>query len=135
MVTTILKLSRVRVFGSMLTVSLVLSACTAKQSTVQEFGPAPQLSASQMELYSATCASCHESIGSGSPQSGDMPAWDIRWEKGLDGLLQTTVNGLNGMPSLGTCSSCSQKDFQVFIEYMSGRTILATDLGANKANP
>jgi cytochrome c5 len=50
---------------------------------------------------------------------GDVIEWEIRLEKGLDNLVQNTINGLNGvMPAKGLCVDCSDQQLKAIVEYM-----------------
>ena len=42
------------------------------------------------------------------------------FRKGMDALLQTTKTGLNLMPMMGLCMSCSDAELQAAIDYMTG---------------
>jgi cytochrome c5 len=69
--------------------------------------------------YQATCFACHGTGAAHSPEVGDVIEWEIRLEKGLDTLLQSTINGLNGiMPRRGLCADCSDEDLRAIVEYM-----------------
>jgi cytochrome c5 len=35
-------------------------------------------------------------------------------------MLEHTVNGYNGMPPLGACMDCSEKEFEALIRFMAG---------------
>jgi cytochrome c5 len=49
---------------------------------------------------------------------GDEAAWEPRLALGVDGLLQSAINGKNAMPPRGTCMDCSDDDLKAAIEYM-----------------
>lgn len=54
------------------------------------------------------------------PLAGDESAWAPRRERGLAALVESTVNGVGGMPPLGTCSFCTQEDLELLIAYLAG---------------
>jgi len=71
------------------------------------------------EAYQATCFACHGTGAAHSPEVGDVIEWEIRLEKGLDTLVQSTINGLNGiMPPRGLCADCSDEQLKAIVEYM-----------------
>lgn len=50
------------------------------------------------EIFKAICTACHTSGVAGAPKMGDKAAWAPRLTKGLDGLLQSALNGKGAMP-------------------------------------
>ncbi len=95
---------------------LALCACGAEREPSASIA----LSDENARTYQAACATCHARPGIGAPLAGVDSDWRERREKGIDGLLVSTVNGLGGMPPLGTCGLCSESDFRVLIRYMAG---------------
>lgn len=71
-------------------------------------------------LYAQTCKACHTTPGSGAPLAGDKAAWQPRVAQGLPTLLEHTVRGYKGMPPLGSCMDCTEKEFEALIRYMAG---------------
>jgi cytochrome c5 len=78
------------------------------------------LDPAQTRVYQTACATCHARPGIGAPLTGIDEDWRERRKKGMDGLLVSTVNGFRGMPPLGTCGLCSEKDFRALIQFMAG---------------
>lgn len=72
-------------------------------------------------LYKQSCKACHSIPNGPAPLVQDRAQWDARWEKGLPVLLQSTINGLNGMPPGGQCFSCSAKDYEALIRFLAGQ--------------
>ncbi|MFM5953933.1 MAG: c-type cytochrome [Novosphingobium sp.] len=72
-------------------------------------------------LYEQSCKSCHTVADTKAPLTGDRTAWDPRWAKGEDVLLNSAVQGLNGMPAGGQCFACTPDDFRALIRFMAGR--------------
>ncbi len=69
--------------------------------------------------YQSTCFACHGTGAAHSPEVGDQIEWEIRMEKGLDTLVQSTINGLNGiMPPRGLCADCSDDQLKAIVEFM-----------------
>ena len=71
------------------------------------------------QTYKSTCFACHGTGAAHAPEVGDVIEWEIRLEKGLDSLIQNTINGLNGvMPARGLCVDCSDEQLKAIVEYM-----------------
>ena len=69
--------------------------------------------------YQSTCFGCHGTGQAHAPVVGDVIEWEIRLEKGIDILVQNTINGLNGMmPPRGLCVDCSDNELKIIVEYM-----------------
>ncbi|MDA1372948.1 MAG: c-type cytochrome [Proteobacteria bacterium] len=69
--------------------------------------------------YLTTCYACHGTGQAHAPVVGEVIEWEIRLEKGMETLVQNTINGLNGvMPARGMCTDCSDSDLIAIIEYM-----------------
>ncbi len=100
-----------------------LNACNAERESVQTYGPPPELTEEQLELFDVTCVGCHGDKDSGAPLFGDGASWDARWAKGFDALYSHTINGFEGMPALGSCAACTKQDLELFIQYLGGRSL------------
>ena len=72
------------------------------------------------EVYTQHCTVCHELGLNDAPKIGDAETWAPRLEKGMDELVRTTKEGLNLMPPMGTCMSCTDAEFRAAIEHMTG---------------
>ena len=69
--------------------------------------------------YQATCFACHGTGQAHAPLVGDTIEWEIRLEKGFNTLVQSTINGLNGMmPARGLCSDCTDDDLKAIVQFM-----------------
>ena len=69
--------------------------------------------------YQATCFACHGTGQAHAPVVGDIIEWEIRLEKGFDTLVQSTINGLNGMmPARGLCSDCTDGDLEAIVQFI-----------------
>ena len=105
--------------------ALVLAACQseppAKPLTPEQSAALKPSDARIAGLYEQSCRSCHTVADTGAPLAGDRTLWDIRWAKGEDALLASTVQGLGGMPAGGQCFACSQGDYRALIRFMAGR--------------
>ncbi|PXX92297.1 cytochrome c5 family protein [Marinobacter vulgaris] len=95
--------------------------CVQGEDCGQEAAPAETASSGPRagnEVYDAACAACHASGAAGAPIMGDAGAWEGRVDKGLETLVSHAINGFNAMPAKGGCSSCSDEEIQVAVEYM-----------------
>lgn len=70
-------------------------------------------------LYQHSCKTCHEDAATGAPLAHDTAAWTPRLAKGEDALLESIVNGFNGMPPLGQCIECDGNDFMALTRFMA----------------
>ena len=71
------------------------------------------------EVYNSACVACHASGVLGAPKLQVAADWQPRLDdRGLDGVWQNALNGINAMPPRGTCSSCSDDEIKAAIEYM-----------------
>jgi cytochrome c5 len=100
-------------------VAIAVSAVLACGPAEPPPAPAP-LAPELARTYQAVCATCHARPGIGAPLTGVDGDWSERREKGLDALLVSTVQGVGGMPPLGTCGLCSVADFRALIRVMAG---------------
>lgn len=93
-------------------------ACTLLMFTSQNNAAEdPAFDAEQ--TYQATCFACHGTGAAHSPEVGDQIEWEIRMEKGMDTLVQNTINGLNGiMPPRGLCATCSDEQLRAIVDFM-----------------
>jgi cytochrome c5 len=101
----------------------LLAACGREQPAATPGGAAPATEPADprlARLYAQTCKACHTNPGSGAPQAGDKAAWQPRVAQGLPVLLDHTVNGYKGMPPLGSCMDCGEKEFESLIRFMAG---------------
>ena len=71
-------------------------------------------------LYAQSCKACHTVADSGAPLAGDAAAWEPRWKKGTQALVQSTVGGMGAMPPGGQCFACSAADYEALIRFMAG---------------
>jgi cytochrome c5 len=74
---------------------------------------------SGQEVYNASCIACHDMGIAGAPKRGDEGAWGPFLEKGMDGMLQNAITGVNAMPPRGTCAACTDEELRAAIEYMT----------------
>lgn len=52
-------------------------------------------------VYAGTCQRCHGTGEYGAPRFGDRAAWQPRFQRGMDDLMDHTIDGLRAMPPRG----------------------------------
>lgn len=99
----------------------LLAACSAPRHPLTEAESAARhpADARLAALYDGSCRACHTRADSGAPLSGDHTAWDARWARGPDALLQSAVAGVRGMPAGGQCARCTAADYRALIAFMA----------------
>lgn len=70
------------------------------------------------EIYNASCTACHATGVAGAPKVGDAAAWAPRIAQGDETLYTHAIKGLNAMPPMGTCATCSEDDIKAVVDYM-----------------
>ncbi len=70
------------------------------------------------DIYQASCFGCHGTGALNAPKFGDTAAWSARLDKGMEQLVSNAVVGINAMPPMGTCASCSEEDIAATVQYM-----------------
>jgi cytochrome c5 len=125
-------LPRQRAVALALLVSFALVGCRQKgadgggaASVVSAAVPATVISSDPaiQKIYDTSCRTCHGVPASGAPQAGDVKTWAPRAAQGKDVLIDHAINGFKGMPPMGMCPQCSEKDFVALIEMMSGASL------------
>lgn len=69
-------------------------------------------------VYESTCYACHDNGSGGAPQLGNKADWEPLIAKGTPVLYANAIHGINGMPAMGTCSSCTNQQVQDAVDYM-----------------
>ncbi len=70
------------------------------------------------QVFNTTCMACHATGAAGAPKLDEKDAWASRAAVGLDGLVQSVLNGKNAMPPKGGNASLSDEDVKRAVEYM-----------------
>lgn len=107
--------------GVVLALAALLAGCNeqATSSAVLRDARALPADAVLAQLYGSSCQQCHASAAAGAPLTGDITAWAPRLEKGMERLLDNTINGIQGMPPMGQCVQCTVEEFSALIEFMA----------------
>ena len=98
----------------------LLAACGQESAPPAAAAIADPADPKLARLYVQTCKACHAVPGTGAPAAGDRAAWAPRLAQGMPVLVEHTVRGFKGMPPLGACMDCSEKEFEALIRYMAG---------------
>ena len=80
---------------------------------------AEPLDARLAQVYAQVCATCHQLPATGAPLTGDREAWRAAAAAGREAMLAHTVDGVRGMPPLGTCGFCTEDDLRRLIDFMA----------------
>ena len=76
-------------------------------------------------LYKSSCGGCHSGSGvPGAPLLGDDAAWTERLaaaEGGIEGLTNSVVNGIRGMPAFGD-SAYTRQELLEAVDYLLGES-------------
>lgn len=76
-------------------------------------------SATGKEVYQDSCAVCHNKGQLDAPILGDKQQWATLLRKNFDVLLHNTLQGINGMPAKGGCTSCTGEEVIAAVKYMA----------------
>ena len=96
------------------------AAVEAPAPAMPAAAPVASGDAAGKKTYDTVCFVCHMAGVSNAPKLGDKAAWEPRIAKGMDALMQSSINGIPGtaMPPRGTCAACSDDDLKAAVEYM-----------------
>lgn len=108
-------------WGVWLVLCAALAGCGDDAEPVRRTEAAPRVPAEPAlaQLYESSCKQCHANPAAGAPLAGDTQAWAPRIEKGMDTLLEHSINGFQGMPPMGMCMQCSEEQFRALIGFMA----------------
>ena len=70
------------------------------------------------DIYKVSCSACHATDAIGAPMFGNAASWKDRIAKGEETLINNAINGINAMPAMGTCATCSKDDIKETVKYM-----------------
>lgn len=74
------------------------------------------------DIYNKSCMGCHTTGAAGAPKIGDAADWGARLAKGKDQLYSNAINGINAMPAMGLCMSCSEDDIKATVDFILGKS-------------
>jgi cytochrome c5 len=94
------------------------AALAEEQSAVAEATPAGEIVVDGAQVYGGLCKACHDAGVAGAPISGSELMGERVAAKGLEGVVQSAIDGLNAMPPKGGNPSLSDEQIQAAVEYM-----------------
>lgn len=83
-------------------------------------------------VYNAVCTACHATGVLDAPKL-EQAAWTERAAKGLEGLLNNAINGINQMPARGGDPSITDEEMKSAVLFMTGKAGLDLADGGEKA--
>ena len=78
----------------------------------------PRVERTGQEIVQAQCAKCHQTGEGGAPKIGDLAAWKLRLEQGLDGAVRSAINGHGGMPARGGMTNLTDTEIKSAVIYL-----------------
>lgn len=69
-------------------------------------------------LVNTQCVTCHGSGKDGAPRLGEFADWKARLNKGIDGLVNSSIKGHKAMPSRSGMPQLSDTDMRNAVTYM-----------------
>ncbi|MES2675354.1 MAG: c-type cytochrome [Pseudomonadota bacterium] len=70
------------------------------------------------DVYTASCAMCHNPGLMNAPKFGNAADWAPRIAKGIETLNTHAISGFNTMPPKGTCAACTDAELKAAVKYM-----------------
>jgi cytochrome c5 len=80
--------------------------------------PAGEVVVDGAEVYGGLCKTCHDAGVADAPIKGSELMATRETERGLDGLVQNAINGLNAMPPRGGNPTLTDEQIQAAVEFM-----------------
>ena len=88
------------------------------QAATSEAAPAGDVVVNGPEVYGGLCKTCHDTGVADAPIPGTEQMAARETERGLDGLVQNVLNGLNAMPPKGGNPALTDEQIQAAVEFM-----------------
>jgi len=88
------------------------------QAIVREAAPAAEVVVDGPTIYGGLCKTCHDAGVAGAPVPGSEDMAARQAERGIDGMVQNALNGLNAMPPKGGDMSLNEEQLQAAVEFM-----------------
>ncbi len=78
----------------------------------------------KLPRYNLVCDKCNASweeyVKANAPKNGDVEAWQLRADKGIEALTASVINGLNVMPPRGG-STLTDDEIPIAIQYLMSK--------------
>lgn len=94
------------------------AALAEAQAAVAAAAPAEDAVVDGPSVYGGLCMSCHDTGVAGAPIKGSELMATRETERGLDGLVQNAINGLNAMPARGGNPALTDEQIRAAVEFM-----------------
>jgi len=94
------------------------AALAESQAAVAEAMPAGDVVVDGAEVYGGLCKTCHDAGVAGAPITGSDQMSERLTARGLDGLVQNAINGLNAMPARGGNPTLTDDQIRAAVEFM-----------------
>ena len=94
------------------------AALAEAQAVATETAPAGEIVVNGPEVYGGLCKTCHDTGVAEAPIPGSEQMAARVSERGLDGLVQNVLNGLNAMPPRGGNPALTDEQIQAAVEFM-----------------
>ena len=88
------------------------------QTTSVEAVPAADVVVDGPAVYDSLCKTCHVAGIANAPIPGTEQMAAREAERGVDGLVQNVINGLNAMPARGGNPNLTDQQIQAAVEFM-----------------
>ena len=97
---------------------IAAAAAQAAPPPAADAGSAAGTAVDGKQVYDSACIACHAAGVAGAPMPGSEEFAKRLAEKGMDGLLNSAINGLNVMPPRGGRPDLSDESIRAAIEFM-----------------
>ena len=94
------------------------AAVAEAQAAAIEAAPAGEIVVDGAGVYGGLCKTCHDTGVAEAPIPGSEQMAVRVSERGLDGLVQNALNGLNAMPPRGGNPALTDEQIQAAVEFM-----------------
>ena len=109
---------RIEPVGSVRSGEAGAAALAQAQSAAADAVPAGEVVVDGAQVYGGLCKTCHEAGVAGAPITGSEQMNERSTAKGLDGLVQSAIVGLNAMPPRGGNPTLTDEQIQAAVEFM-----------------
>lgn len=77
-------------------------------------------------LYGKYCSACHANGANDAPVFGNKADWEKQLKSGINVVMQHAINGINAMPPMGNCTTCSEAQVRAAVQYMIDNSVNTT---------
>ena len=95
-----------------------VAALAQAQAVATETATAGEIVVNGPEVYGGLCKTCHDAGVAEAPIPGSEQMAARVSERGVDGLVQNALNGLNAMPPRGGNPALTDEQIQAAVEFM-----------------